>query len=461
MAVVARAPVSSRLDGVKIALIVFVCLTVASLAVTITIYTKYSDMQAAVDQAGKQYTNANAETNKTRQTMRDLAQTVLGEATDEPEKLKQSIATAMKPIADDEQVKKAGIAADSTMLTALQGIFKVYSANAQELAKTVAERDELNNKLTALNTAAEKRAKEFADKTQQFEQQYQQLEQRGAANQEAWNTQVEDLKKKLDAASASASQQLSGERQQRQKLEQAMAEKDKRVKEMAEKLAKFQPTGEKLSLMQIADGTVVRAVANEDIVYISLGRKDQIRPGMPFAVYSSVRGVGEDGKEKASIEVTTVFDTTSEARVTNRTPGDPILEGDAIANVVYDRNRQFNFFVAGDFDLNFDGKVDDPGGENVAKLIAKWGGKVVDAVDTRVDFVVLGAPPPMPVKAVETDNDAAKQHAAEREVARKAFETAKDEAKAMSIPILTRTQFLHFLGTVVPAKAKDDQVAIQ
>ena len=41
------------------------------------------------------------------------------------------------------------------------------------------------------------------------------------------------------------------------------------------------------------------------------------------------------------------------------------------------------------------------------------------------------------------------------EAATKAFEAIQSEAKALSIPVLTRTQFVQFIGRPVPKDAKD------
>ncbi|MBI4581744.1 MAG: hypothetical protein HY718_18755, partial [Planctomycetes bacterium] len=146
---------------------------------------------------------------------------------------------------------------------------------------------------------------------------------------------------------------------------------------------------------------------------------------------------------KATIRVTNVFETTSECAVHTSTAADPIVDGDVIANPVYDRNRLFNFFVAGDFDLDFDGKIDDPDGEQIRRMIQDWGGKLQPAVDTLTDFVVLGAAP------VASSGETAAE-------ARRKFDAAKQEARTLGIPVLTRSQFLHFVGFGVPRNAKDD-----
>jgi hypothetical protein len=205
------------------------------------------------------------------------------------------------------------------------------------------------------------------------------------------------------------------------------------------------------SLLQIQDGQIVQTVPDQRIAYINLGRSDHIKPGMTFAVYSRVKGIPADGKGKASVRVTNVFDTTAECEITTTNVGEPIVDGDVVANPVYDRNRQFNFVVAGDFDLDFDNKIEDPAGQQVSRMITEWGGNLQTAVDTRTDFVVLGAEPSIPAG----QEGAVTAHQAE---VRKQFETARQEARSLGIPVLTRSQFLHFVGFGVPRNAKDDAI---
>jgi hypothetical protein len=449
---VARAQVGGGMNGTKIALIVFVVLTVASLTFTVIMFTQQSDMEARAADDKRAADSANTAAQQARGQLAAMVHRVLGESIEDPAKIDDRLKAAMEPFQKDQRLSKE-IPADASVLTTLQGLYKLYGAASDQLAKASAERDDLSKQLTSLTETSTAREKKFAETSDQLQKQYQAMEQQMTANRDAWNQQVEDLKKKLEGSTNTAAQQLASERQTRLKLEKGLEQEGQRVKELVGTLASYRPNGDRLSLLQSADGTIVRALPGENIVYISLGAKDRVKPGLTFAVYSSTRGIPESGKGKATIEVTSVFDTTSEARVTSTTPGDPIVENDIIANPVYDRRRQFNFAVAGDFDLNFDGKVEDPGGQRVRQLIERWGGNIVNTVDTRTDFVVLGAPPPEPPKASATDDDAIRLRAAEMEKARAAFDAIKAQAQALSIPILTRAQFLHFLGTTVPKNA--------
>ena len=94
-------------------------------------------------------------------------------------------------------------------------------------------------------------------------------------------------------------------------------------------------------------------------------------------------------------------------------------------------------------------------------MIEHWGGQVVPTVDSSVDFVVLGQPPLMPPKLGAGATDDARQRAEDQGKTRAAFDAIRGEAKSLSIPVLTRTQFLHFIGMQIPPKTPEDQLAGQ
>jgi hypothetical protein len=449
MAVAARPQMAARMDSTKIALIVFVVLTVLSLGGTIFLYTKQTELQTAADDKQKQADTAMQSVQKSKQEVTAIASKLTGKGVDDPAEIAKAVETALQPIAKDERLKLAGVNADATLTSVLTSLYKAYASGADTLAKTAADLKAANDQIAAVTKQSEERANEFNAKSRDLELKYTQLEQQGAANQQAWNQQVEDLKKRLEGASAGATQTLASERQMRQKLEKDLQQHQARMTQMSEKLAKFTPGSAQISLEQMADGQIVRATAGDSLVYVDLGRRDHVMVGMPFSVYSRTRGFN-NGKEKATIEVANVFDTTAECRVTSTTKGDPILEGDVIVNLVFDKGRQFNFVVAGDFDLNYDGKMDDRGGEKVAAMIMKWGGRVVSTVDTNTDFVVLGAPPVADAKPADND-DAAKQRAAQQDQNVRSFAAVRAEAKSLSIPVLNRNEFFNLVGMPRPA----------
>ncbi|MHC4443008.1 MAG: BRCT domain-containing protein [Planctomycetota bacterium] len=454
----ARPQVAGGITGLKAALIVFICVTIAALTFAIIIYTNYDDLNNRVQDANIKADKANQRMRDMQEQQRDMTFIMIGESTDDPAEIKQTIDTALKQIMEDPRVKKADIEPDSPVLTILQGLYGMFAANTEALEQLTREREDLTAQVEKLNQNVAAAQKEFAEKTEELTAKFAELEQKGNQNREQWDQQVDKLGKEKEAAEQTAADQLKKERERVDELGKTVADHETTIKQLRETVAEFRPSGDKLAGIQNPDGRILKVVTGADIVYIDIGSRHGLMRGMTFSVHSSYEPVAQDGKGKADIEVVRPFESTAECRVNSTTKGDPIVQGDVVANPVFDRSRQFNFMVAGDFDLDFDGKIDDPGGEQTVKpMIRRYGGKVVSQIDTRTDFVVLGAAPPLPMKLSEGASDEAVERNAERAKARQTFDTVAREAKALSVPILTRTQFLHFVGFGVPKHVKDDR----
>jgi hypothetical protein len=130
-------------------------------------------------------------------------------------------------------------------------------------------------------------------------------------------------------------------------------------------------------------------------------------------------------------------------------PGQVILEGDLIANPVYDPKRPLNFVVAGEFDLDHNGIIDRDGGGAVESLIRKWGGRIVTEVTPTTDFVVLGVPPRRPRGLGDPNaagSGAGSGAAPAGTDAWTQYHQVVDAAKSMSVPVMNQSVFLNFLG---------------
>lgn len=452
MAAVARPPVGGGSGGMKAALIAFVCLTVASLGAFIFLFTQQSDLQSEIDAARTQARQSEDRARQAGEVLRAIAMQSVGLTSDDPAAIQEALKSVRAPLLQDKALHD--MQPGDALSAALQKLYGQYRDLTAQLAQKTAERDELATKLDAAVKSAQAAEKNFQDRINELQGQYTKLEQDFTTAREAWNSDTASLNQRLTAAGDTAGQTLNKVRATVADLQKQVADRDARIQELRETLASFRPSADQFAAIQIADGSVVRTVPGQGLAYISLGSSDKVRPGMNFSVYSRHRGVPADGKGKATLEVTQVFETTAECKVTSTTPGEPIVQGDVVANPVYDRHRQFSFVVAGDFDLDYDGSVDDPAGQEVARLIQAWGGKVVKTVDTRTDFVVLGAAPALIVRGPTPDEAVVAEHTQETNTARDQFNAVTTEAKALGIPILTRTQFLHFIGRPVPQGAK-------
>lgn len=204
----------------------------------------------------------------------------------------------------------------------------------------------------------------------------------------------------------------------------------------------------------LADGSIVDLGTNKDQVFISLGLRDHVRPGMTFEVYPDAAAILYDPKTdrqspgKASIEITKVGDTTSTARVTRQRRGQTIQRGDVLANAVYSPSYKYKFLVHGNFDVDADGKPTTGEGDYIRGKIREWGGVLVegDELTPEIDFVVLGAPPARVMVQPLGDDSASYNAYLESKRAYDTYEGLIAAARGGQVPILNWNRFQILTG---------------
>jgi hypothetical protein len=220
------------------------------------------------------------------------------------------------------------------------------------------------------------------------------------------------------------------------------------------------------------DGRVVRVNGATGEVYINLGKKDRMAPGLPFTAYDPRTGVrfgtDESAQGNGSIEVIQVGEEMSLCRVTRTSKDRAIQADDLIANIVYhnDRTRKFHFTVFGEFDLDGDGVATAAERERLIVLIKSWGGQVDDDVTSQTDYLVLGAKPKPPLLDQSEPEPAATSTAPAAEGApapasapavaggvgevrnkeQARYEELEIAAKRLAIPVLNANRFLSMVG---------------
>jgi hypothetical protein len=265
--------------------------------------------------------------------------------------------------------------------------------------------------------------------------------------------QDEDAKKAQDAAQAAQTQLAELNKQ----LDQAKADATK----AQTKLAGLHIDASNAAVRQ-ADGRIVR-IPGSGICYINLGQGDHVTPGLTFEVYDKSEGVPgipatatadeQLPQGKASIEITRVGTTSSECRIVRTSPGAVLTEGDVIANLVYDPNTKYNFFVYGKFDLAETGRPNDADAEVIKRLVTQWGGTVMDQVNVDTDFVVLGKEPELPSfskEELDQPLNADKLAKAQAEVDK--YHEIIQQARDLHIPVLNQNRFLYYVGYYDQAK---------
>ena len=192
----------------------------------------------------------------------------------------------------------------------------------------------------------------------------------------------------------------------------------------------------------LIDGTILDA-AGTDRVFIDLGSQDRIVLGMAFEVYddSSQLRVNEEGmlpRGKASIEIIKVGVTTSTAKVTQSTPGRPIVRDNIIVNAIYDPHYRYKFMVHGLFDADGDG-ITEHNNSFIKDRIITWGGIVVEnqsILPGDLDFLVLGVQPLQPRPLPRNASDTMIDEYARKQQAYSNYSSLLEQAQDVKIPVL-------------------------
>lgn len=255
--------------------------------------------------------------------------------------------------------------------------------------------------------------------------------------------------------------------QLRQQLEQTQTDSSTRIRTLEqEKLLledqvaslQQQGRGETLSArpeFSLVDGSVANTNPNQNEVFISIGRRQNVILGMNFAVYADETQIRPDAEGnypqgKGAIEVVNVGETSSRCRVLFERAGNPIIPGDVIANAVYDPNKVYKFLVAGNFDSNGDGNRTPGERTEITALIEEWGGKTTDDLTGDVDFLVLGEPPVLPPQpTINSPIEIVEIYIRkEQELAR--YNDLFEKAQRTAIPVLSENRLYTLIGRTRP-----------
>ncbi len=268
--------------------------------------------------------------------------------------------------------------------------------------------------------------------------------------------EIAELKNELiqarDAAQGEFANQLAEEKDKQAVLVATTQSLTERVNTLQKQLEQFRIKPRDPALL--VDGRIVDLGVSDNQVYISLGSKNHVRPGMTFEVYPDASAILYDPKTdrqspgKASIEIIKVGDTTSTARVTRSKRGSSVSRGDVLANAIYSPDYQYKFLVHGKFDVDTDGKVTDGEANYIRGKIQEWGGTVLegDTLTPEVDFVVIGAVPPRRMaQPLGEDSAAYAAYLAEKR-AYDAYEELAASAKAAQVPVLNWNRFQILTG---------------
>jgi hypothetical protein len=298
----------------------------------------------------------------------------------------------------------------------------------------------------AANADKEKALQAEKDKLQQqFDETKKQYDDLAALLQQTTGERVQTLMKERDQAKAD----LNALSDALLKTQAQLKDSQDKMKLAQEEVAKIEPGPDRAVLAQEPDGQVILIDEKARVVHLNIGSDEHVYPGLTFTVYDKGTAVPEDGKGKAEIRVFDVAKTYSAARIVNPKDSKPILQGDIVANLIWDADRTNVFVVAGEFDLDRDGQVDSDAATRIETLVEKWGGQMAESITIDTDFLVLGKQPTVlkapTLEEQEIDPEAEVKHQASLQRLER-YNQLRDQAQSLWIPVFTYEKFLYFIG---------------
>ena len=282
----------------------------------------------------------------------------------------------------------------------------------------------------------------IAREAQQVEQSFDELEQK---IQDDADLKVESITSKLELAD----QQVKSKQQQLLRIEAELKQSEQRRQYYQDQLDSIKPRPDEDVQAYKADGKILSVDSRNKLVFIDIGSSDKAYRGLTFSVYDKNIPIPKDGKPKAEIEVFDTQQDISVARIVSHESNQPIVPGDIVVNLIWDKDETNVFVIAGEFDFNGDGVGDYNGRSKIVDLVERWGGKVADEISVETDFVVLGSPPKILTRptheqlemdplAVEKYEESLREY--------ENYQKIREQSEILSIPIFNLDRFLYFVG---------------
>ncbi len=475
--------------GMTVSLVLFVFLFVISAALAILFYVQRSDAQMkmaewketlqlyAPEKLRRQLTDLEEEAKKNRQPSNEGPTTVVGLL----QKRRQNLALLLTGDAEMDvpqarkELRKVGLDPGENVLSVLRGRAEriktlrkklknafdektraklVKHLEARELAtlaiRLVEERASVRTDLVAAQKqlqAVRKKLKLANQRVEKLDQKLTQVEKKNQSYRQTAGKQQKALHARLDKIQAECEKKVEKLRNKLRAQKAKLSNREARIDKLESQLVTPTPSGR-----PTADGRIISVNPEEQLVQVNLGRQDHLVLGMTFEVYASesamqVTGDRRLNRGKATIQVVELSESTATARLIRSSVDQPVLEEDVIANLAYDPDRVFKFFLYGDkFDLNQDGRATKYERERIVSLIREWGGEVTDRLSLDTDYVVVGEAPEKPGPQPPNPSPSEVIERQKQQKAFKKFQAIRQEAKELSIPVLNQNRFLALVG---------------
>lgn len=375
----------------------------------------------------------------------ETARLATGDEADDPAAIRAKLDEFLSTVRSDGIAPESSRFEDVSFHEALTMLYTAFDVRNAAQVQAEERVEQLEAEISRLTGAIAQARGDFGKRAEELSQQFEEVEQGRARYRTERDEEVAKLEREFEERRAQGDADLTEERQRVAALEVRVERLKDRILVYQDRLGEVLIGPGELLTARHPDGKILTAYPGDEVVYINLGRKHKVLPGLTFAVYSARDGIPSDGRAKARIEVVSIDAQSAECRIVEVARNEVILEGDLIANPIYDSHRAVSFMVLGNFDLDHDGLPDPAGAATIKSMVTDWGGTLTEELTALTDFVVLGGAPrrPRPVR------DATPEEAERARVTQQLFDGYNETVRAartLAIPVLTQEVFLNFLG---------------
>ncbi len=444
----ARPPSKGGFTAVHAWMIGFVFLWLTVTVLLVWLYTDQEGLRKDMDDLRARNDQLNRSKNDVDRHREETAMLAIGEEGIEVDDVRAKITAVLNQIVEDAVVEDTSVYETAALLPATSALYEDFKGERSQRLAAEARATDAETSLGELVDAHAALKDQFDQATAAIKGQVDEIESSRATYAANRDKEVDDFSREMDETRQRHSRDAQNHRNTLAAEVQRREELEARHATLQDKVGELQIKPGALLTLRSSDGEVVLARPGDRAVYIGLGEAHHLTSGLQFAVYPAA-GIPADGRAKARIEVTRIHEKTAECEVVWLDEAEVIVVGDVVANPVYDPSKPLKFLVVGEFDMDSDGRDDPHGADQIKGMIREWGGEVLDALSSRIDFVVAGYAPVAPPTVVTTDRtrDAGAEER-ERLHQRRLSEHNQLVASAqeLSIPILTQDVLLRFLG---------------
>ncbi|MDP7020307.1 MAG: hypothetical protein QGG36_31205 [Pirellulaceae bacterium] len=163
---------------------------------------------------------------------------------------------------------------------------------------------------------------------------------------------------------------------------------------------------------EMPDGKITWVNQRQNVLWINLGSTDGLRPQTTFSVYEHDSNGVANEETKGRIEVTRIIKGhLAEARILEDEVANPILPGDLIHTAAWQPGRRLRFAMVGVLDIDNDDRTDNAlvrriitmNGGLVDQELTNDGKLVGDGMSVNTRYIIKGPPPISPSGQVDDD----------------------------------------------------------